>query len=366
MRVLSVVACFVAGLVVDHGRVEITAYDKTKTWSTVKEMEARGLGPEELLNQIPNGERGAEWIVNNVPIARSLSPWVIVGSIGDGMLEGLGMKYFLEGIGVKTCKDVNARGDNAFVTQGMTTWLKDVLSAGDGDMTMISYVGSPNSFVSLVKEQIKQAYKTRKCIGGVKKGQMWAVKSSREALLLPAIGAAFGTKPKVILVTRDPRDTCTSKNQDSFKEFCPAVLGKETCVPRGDCYSYWAKLHLNILEKYQKKTTVCFVRIEDLVGDPTHEDSHSLGILKRVADSLNLTVSYNDAIHVLNEMHKFSSSALTGFSQLYDPNNEAQRAKLERETSLHGDPSLRAAMKQLGYSATKLGKLQVPKTKMMC
>jgi len=325
-------------------------------------MEARGEDPGDLLDKIPTGKTGLEWVTHNIPLAKQLSPKIIIGGVGDGLLEHHGIKYLLEEIGVKFCRRQNDNGDNFYTSLENSEDLKDVLKASGGVISMKGYSNNPDAFIELVKAEIRGTYKTRRCIGHVRAKTVWGFKNPRQMLALPVIGAAFGLAPKIVIIARDPRDTCTSKNKNLIEEYCPLILRKEECA-RTDCYSFWAHVYYQLIERYNKKENVCFIRIEDLIQDPTSRGAPGPGIVKRLSDALGVQPTFEDALNTLKEMHKFNNSLTLGLGG--SAMTAKTRKKLLKETELHGDPRLREVMNNLGYHPTSYD-LLTPKTKMMC
>jgi len=105
------------------------------------------------------------------------------------------------------------------------------------------------------------------------------------------------------------------------------------------------------------------LRIEDLIQDPTARGAPGPGIVKRLSDALGVQPTFDDALNVLKEMHKFNNSLTLGLGG--SAMTAKTRKKLLKETELHGDPRLREVMNNLGYHPTSYD-LLTPKTKMMC
>jgi len=276
-----------------------------------------------------------------------------------------GVKFLLETLGVSMCSRVNDKGDNYYTALGLSTDLERSLKAAKGVFSGDEYAKAATPFISLVKEEIKGAYETRKCLGKVTKSTVWGWKNPRQAMLIPIIRAAFGTKPKIIITVRDPRDVCNARNQEQFEEYCPILLGRP-CVPRTDCYSFWAHVHYQFFELYNKRSQqICLVRIEDLFQDPTEAGALSPGIVKRISDSIGIEPEYDDAIRVLSEVSKFNNALVRDLMMPDSGDEKATKQQLLRETAFHGDPRVKQVMKHLGYSPIKWELIQ-PQSKMLC
>jgi len=311
---------------------------------------------------LPYTTEGVEYMMQHAPMARSYAPSVIVGGIADSLTDTLVMRFFLESIGVKMCRDL-VRVPTPIRNQAVVAFVKKLLQESEGVITMQEFTRAPRSFISLVQELVRSVREAKQCVLAGS-GELWGYRDTRAPLFLPAIGAAFGRIPKVILVTRDPRDICQSTNLEQYKSYCPAMLGKAQCNMRDDCYAFWAKFHHNILDNYKGHQSVCVVRLEDLVSNPYMDDSPSPKIVLRIIKDLGGEITRQATQDLLFEMHKFNSTYSQGLSSLYDT-MDASEETIQDEIDNFRDPSLKSAMRSFGYDFTRKRTVR-PTSSMMC
>lgn len=285
-------------------------------------------------------------------------PSLIIAGVGGSGTRGVA--DLMENLGLHMCEYVNAAQDNLDTDPsehpGIKEKLKRLLHVGGHRISVEAYQQDPATFKELVAWQKQQVERTRMCsIWQMNEDGIWGFKNPQQLYLWPMSQYAYGNQSRLLLVVRDPRDVCSSHNHHQFNDYCESVLGR-TCVGESDCFSFWAKVHSELLDGKAAQGTLTFVRIEDLsVPEPSVARARvecmlsSAGMAKAAGFSsyLNSFLNIPDKIETaLRPVHAHSTSYM---GQHYGASDE-ERHRLIKLTSEHKDALVRKTMLRLGYS----------------
>lgn len=302
---------------------------------------------------------------------------IIIAGVGDSGTRGV--KELMEKLGVDMCWDTNDSQDNQrtdpLLHPKVIQHLKNILRHKHR-ISLSAYQEDASSFQALVRWQKQQVSSTYRCAQSFAvKPALWGFKNPQQLYMWPISEYAFGGNSRLLVVLRDPRDICTSRNQNQFKMYCDSVLGRPCANDEDDCYSFWAKLFSDFLDEHSMKDTVKFVRIEDLsVSDPalsrrTVQCLLSFANIEERSSLFSSLLSYlptalagpDEIQHALEPLHAHRSSYL-GWH--YNATEESRMAHV-RHTKDHHDPLVQETMLRLGYDPNSF-KLLTPREHGVC
>lgn len=303
--------------------------------------------------------------------AQSTPPFIIAG-IGDSGTRGV--KELMQTLGLRMCDAVNDNEDNiqtSFMADSdRVNGIVHLIRAAGGTLSA-NYHRNFDAFQHLLSWQKRHLEDTKHCALRDSKNAsaVWGLKNPAQLYMWPITEHAYENRSKLLLVVRDPRDICTSKNQEQFKTFCETLLG-HPCTYESDCYSFWAKVWYDVSEHFVPSGNVKLVRIEDLaVPNPAAarrqvECMLDFAGLRRETGGTRTYESnmyHREIEEALGRVHEHSSHFMgkrNGATTWY-------RTFLASGTSNHKDPLVKKMMLHLGYDPSSF-KLLKPKEAAMC
>mmetsp|Transcript_147778 Transcript_147778/g.275399 ORF Transcript_147778/g.275399 Transcript_147778/m.275399 type:complete len:343 (-) Transcript_147778:39-1067(-) len=289
------------------------------------------------------------------------APNLIIAGIGDSGTRGV--KELMEKLGVQMCEDVNDSQDNIrtdpLLHPRIVPLIQHLIQLGGHELSAAAYEKDADAFQELLAWQRRQVTATKSCAlrNSEDSDVIWGFKNPQQLYMWPITEHAYANHSKLLLVARDPRDICTSDNQNQFNLYCKSMMGR-ACTGELDCYSFWAQVWSNVLTNFVPKGNVKLVRIEDLtvpipsLARPKVEcllrfaGLRQQGSIKSWISFLNPMLFGQDAIEkALHPMHEHSSS----YMGHHHGATEQDRRRLVAVTSNHSNPLVQQTMLSLGY-----------------
>lgn len=275
----------------------------------------------------------------------TLAPTLIVGGLCDSGTRGV--KTLVEAMGLRMCRIVNDSEDNMYTASILSNVEHSIIAMlynGHGEFSVRSYRKSPRAFYHVAHWLAGRTLKTRGCVDpNTSKRLQWGFKNPQQSLIFPVSEYLFENRTKLLLVVRDPRDICTARNQRMFDTFCSSILGR--VCDSTDCYSFWAKLHKNMLSAYSDSGIVKAVRIESLVS-PISPGTVVRQTAECISSFAGLQPDENKIGSVLNTMSEHRDA----YMGHHYGQTSRDRDELVNATRNHHDPLVGDVMKQFGYS----------------
>lgn len=315
--------------------------------------------------------------LNNQGVAVSSdAPNLVIAGVGNSGTRGV--KDLMQKLGLQMCYDVNDSQDNMKTDPGfhpkVRKALKSLLEGDGGRISLAAYQRDSPQFQSLVSWQEKAVAETARCAREGSHAGPWGFKNPQQLYLWPISKHLYGDRSKLLLVARDPRDICSSRNQIQFNTYCESLLGRR-CGGESDCYSFWAKLNSDFLDENANTDSVRLVRIEDLAV-PEPEVSRARveclldfsGLRQRQGEigrlwsrGRRLLFGDDDIATAVSTIHAHSKSYM---GRHYGASDADRKSRVEF-TSKHQDPLVRKTMLRLGYDPDSFSLLQ-PRESTVC